>query len=91
VGVTSCTHARASGGMSYHYTQIPLTRHETFMKSLCATFFGERFCVNRKGGGGGCTHRVTPAWLHLGSVVERPWLALGGQPICVLSRWQKWT
>ena len=52
--------------------------HESFsfMMSLPAISFGDRFCFSRKGriGGGG---RVQTAWPRLGSAVETTWLALG--------------
>jgi len=42
--------------------------------------FVDRFCVSRKGGQGNVgrfPHRVNKALPCLGSVVERPWLAMG--------------
>jgi len=49
--------------------------------SLLAMSLGLRFCTSRKGRTGemgGCTQGVQTAWLLLGLIVERPWLALGG-------------
>jgi len=65
------------GGHSGYICHEPFS----FMMSLLAMSFGDRFCFSRKGRIGevsGRNRRVQTAWPHLGSSLEVTCLALGG-------------